>query len=148
VKKRIWLVPVITLLVAILGVGTVYAAGGGIKVFERSYTVQIEPIEVVELMDPITTGIKPGQPITVAYKIINHDTQHHWNVIAQIEDIVGGEGLGSTWTIEEENVGYAPGTPILIPSNYYRILKVTFTPTQSMSFKVRIYRTTSEEGKG
>ena len=147
-KKRIWLVPVITLLVAILGVGTVYAAGGGIKVFERSYTVQIEPIEVVELMDPITTGIKPGQPITVAYKIINHDTQHHWNVIAQIEDIVGGEGLGSTWKIEEENIGYAPGTPLLIPSNYYRTLKVTFTPTQSMSFKVRIYRTTSEEGKG
>lgn len=147
-KRRIWLVPVIALLVAALGAGTVYAAGGGIKVFDRSYTVQIEPIEVIELTDPITAGIKPGQPIEVRYQIKNHDSQKHWNVVAEINVLTPGTGIGSDWIVEEENRQYVVGTPLLIPSGYYRTLKVTFYPTEDMTINVRIYRTTSEEGKG
>jgi len=148
VKKRIWLILVIALLVVVLGTGTVYAAGGGIKVFDRGYVVQIEAIEVIELTDPITSGIKPGQPIELRYQIKNHDSQKHWNIRAELIISPAGVGLESRWFIEEENTGYAPGTPLLIPSSYYRTLKVTFFPTEDMTINVRIYRTTSEEGKG
>ena len=149
-KKRILLVLTAVLLVMGLGTGIVYAAGGGIKVFERSYVIEIEPIEVIELTDPITTGLKPGQPIEVAYRIKNHDTQKHWNVVVElsVQTPFEGGGLGSTWVVEEDGTGYAPGTPLLIPSGYYRTLKVTFTPEENMTINVRIYRTTSEEGKG
>lgn len=127
----------------------VYAAGGGFKVFERQYTVQIEPIEVIELTDPITTGLKPGEPIVVTYQIKNHDTQKHWNVVAQIT-IQGREGAGlqSNWWVEEENTSYALGTPLLIPSGYYRTLRATFFPTENMTINVRICRTTSTQGIG
>ena len=128
--------------------GSVLAVGGGIKVFDRSYTFQIEPIEVVELKVPVTSGIKPGQPVEVVYKIINHSTQKHWNVVAILDLLTVGVGLQSKWIIEEGGIQYAPGTPILIPSGYYRTLKVTFFPTEDMTINVRIYRTTSVEGKG
>jgi len=146
VKKRIWSIPVIALLIAVLGTGTAYAAGA-IKVFERDYTVQVEPIEVIELTNPITTGMKPGQPIEVRYRIKNYDIQKNWNVVAEMIASPVGIGLESRWFIEEEAREYIPGTQFLIPGGHYRTLKVRFFPTEDMTISVRIYRTTSEERK-
>ena len=145
-KNRIWLIPVIVLLIAALGAGTAYAAGAT-KVFEREYTVQIEPIEVIELTNPIATEIKPGQPIEIRYRIKNYDIYKDWNVVAEVVISPVGVGLESRWFIEEEGIGYAPGTQLLIPGGHYRTLKVKFFPTEDMTISVKIYRTTSEERK-
>jgi hypothetical protein len=147
VKKRIWSIPVIALLlIAVLGVGTVYAAGAT-KVFERDYAVQVEPIEVTELTGPIPIEIKPGRPIEIRYRIKNYDIHKDWNVVAEAIASPVGVGLESRWFIEEEGREYIPGTQLLIPGGYYRTLKVKFFPAEDMTISVRIYRTISEERK-
>jgi hypothetical protein len=146
VKKRIWSIPVIVLLIAVLGAGTAYAAGAT-KVFERDYTVQVEPIEVIELTGPIATEIKPGQPIEIIYRIKNYDIYKDWNVVAEAIASPMGVELESRWFIEEEVREYIPGTQFLVPGGHYRTLRVKFFPAEDMTISVKIYRTTSEEKK-
>ena len=138
-------------MIVLLGISTaVYAAGGPkiFSVFERQYTVQIEPIEVVQLTWPIMT-IKPGEPIELVYLIKNHDSQKHWNVVVEL-DIQGGKGAGleSTWVIQEEKTSYTLGEEILIPTGFHRTLEASFFPTEDITLNVRIYRTTSVQEIG